>query len=141
MSDVKVRFYLWLDSGPVRYGLDNKKAYPQFAGQRVRRVECTYWFTGDVLNYNAIGAFYDFDEAGHRDINLRAAMEATHAHSTVAKESRVAVPRLDVIREADKVRKDYTATHKWQLSEDDYALIAADLLDEKRIPMLRQQKP
>ena len=126
---------------PVRYGLDNKKAYPQFAGQRVRRVECTYWFTGDVLNYNAIGFFYDFDEAGHRGINLRAAMEATHAHSTVAKEKLVAVPRLDVIRAANKVRKRLHGDHKWELSEDDHALIAADLLDEKRIPMLRQQKP
>ncbi|HEV8466047.1 MAG TPA: hypothetical protein VGQ63_13725 [Pseudolabrys sp.] len=135
------RFYLWPDSGPRRIaaGRHDKYKYPQFAGQRVRRIECSYQFDGDVLHYYARGFFYDFNDDGRVNImnELRAAMNAAHGGAKADTEKSRELPRLAVVRAGAKAKTDYAAGHTWEPSEDDCALIEADLFGTKRIPLLR----
>ena len=133
------RFYLWPDSGPRRIALKRNSKFPQFAGQRVRRVHCYYEFDGDVLSYNARGFFFDFDKDGRpneMDV-LRAVMNAAHGGAKADAEKSRPIPRLAIVRAGEKSKKDYLAGHTWEPSEDDCALIEADLFGRKRIPLLR----
>ena len=139
-----LRFYLWPDSGPRRMPMvcmDSKSLYPQYAGHRFRFVEVWYRFAGDMLHYHALGHFGAFNSDGRFDIEpqtMRAAMDMTRSAMLADRERQRKTPSLDVIRRACKYKKAYDAAHRWELTETDFALIEADLIDEQPIPSMRK---
>ncbi len=138
----RLRFYLWLDDAPRRLPMtfmDEKRAYPQFAGTTQRVLEAGYERRGNKLIMTVSGSFVTFDGEGKwAEASAKAAIAAMDLAYTRERVRRMRVADLKSLHDAMAAWTE----HVWKPSEKDRKRVMLDLLpvgDPRRkvVPLLR----